>query len=228
MACTTEKYISPLQFITMDGAPYTHLEQVSLACQAGVPWIQLRMKEATEPLFLDTAINAKNICDQHDCRLIINDRVSVARTVGAYGLHLGKEDMPVIEARRLLGPGVVIGGTANTAADILEHYRQGADYIGLGPYRFTATKKKLSPILGLAGYRDILDAIRRQQVQIPVIAIGGIREEDIDPLCQTGIHGIAVSGLLLRQMSETTARPVVHSLIHKTLFRNCTGLKMPG
>ena len=86
-------------------------------------------------------------------RLIINDRVEVAVAVDADGVHVGKEDMPVREARRMMGEGKIVGGTANTVEDIREHYRGGADYIGLGPYRYTTTKKKLSPVLGLEGYR---------------------------------------------------------------------------
>src|ERR1700744_3520090 len=153
-----------LYFITMDDAPTDHLQQVETACKAGIRWIQLRMKQAGDEEVRETALAAKRICADHGCTLIIDDRVAVAVAVDADGVHLGKEDMTVSEARRLLGESKIIGGTANVLEDILEHYRQGADYIGLGPYRYTTTKKKLSPILGLEGYRQIMDRLQQERM----------------------------------------------------------------
>ena len=189
--------VRPLYFITMDEGPYDHLRQIGMACAAGIRWVQLRMKQAGDEVFLETAAAAKKICDAHDCRLIINDRVEIARMVQAHGVHLGQEDLPVEAARRLLGDGFLIGGTANTAVEIRKHYRQGADYIGLGPYRYTSTKKQLSPVLGLEGYRQILASLRREDIRIPVVAIGGILAEDLEELLAAGVEGIAFSGLLV-------------------------------
>jgi thiamine-phosphate pyrophosphorylase len=186
-----------LYFITMDDAPIDHLQQLESACRAGIRWIQLRMKQASDDEVRDIAQAAKKICAAYDCLLIIDDRVAGAAAVGADGVHLGKEDMTVREARRLLGEGKIIGGTANVVEDILEHYRQGADYIGLGPYRYTTTKKKLSPILGLEGYRQILNRLRQEQIHIPVIAIGGIGVADVAPLLDAGLAGVAFSGMLV-------------------------------
>src|SRR5579863_7200698 len=163
--------LSRLYFITGDEGP---LEQIEAACRAGVRLIQLRMKEATDEEFLTTAAEAVKICGGWGGRLIVNDRVEVAAAVGADGVHVGKEDLSVREARRILGEGKLVGGTANTLDDILEHYAGGADYIGLGPYRYTTTKKKLSPILGLEGYREIMKQMRVGGVVLPVYAIGGI------------------------------------------------------
>jgi thiamine-phosphate pyrophosphorylase len=186
-----------LYFITMDDAPIDHLQQIESACRAGIRWIQLRMKRASDDEVRDIAQAAKKICASYGCILIIDDRVAVAAAVGADGVHLGKEDMTVGEARRLLGEGKIIGGTANVVEDILEHYRQGADYIGLGPYRYTTTKKKLSPILGLEGYRQIMNQLRQEQINIPVVAIGGIGVEDVAPLLDAGLAGVAFSGMLV-------------------------------
>ena len=186
-----------LYFITMDDAPIDHLQQVESACRAGIRWIQLRMKLASDDEVRGIAQAAKKICAAYGCILIIDDRVAVAAAVGADGVHLGKEDMTVSEARRLLGEGKIIGGTANVVEDILEHYRQGADYIGLGPYRYTTTKKKLSPILGLEGYRLIMNRLRQEQIHIPVVAIGGIGVEDVAPLLDVGLAGVAFSGMLV-------------------------------
>jgi thiamine-phosphate pyrophosphorylase len=112
-------------------------------------------------------------------------------------VHVGKEDLPVREARRILGEGKIVGGTANMLDDIREHYRGGADYIGLGPYRYTTTKKKLSPILGLEGYREIMRQMAVERVVVPVYAIGGIGVEDVGGLAEAGVYGVAFSGLLV-------------------------------
>ncbi|MHA4808108.1 thiamine phosphate synthase [Flavitalea flava] len=195
--------IARLQFLTMDVAPLDHLQQIEQACQAGIRWIQLRMKLAGDVQFLEKAILAKKITDAWNATLIINDRVEIAKKIGAHGVHLGKEDMRVGDARSLLGKDFIIGGTANTAEDILDHYRKGADYIGLGPYRFTTSKKKLSPVLGLVGYRRVMDVLRNEAVEIPIVAIGGLHEEDAGPLMQTGLYGIAFSGLLVHAGNRT-------------------------
>ena len=128
---------------------------------------------------------------------ILDDHVE---WVGAYWcrrVHLGKNDMPVDEARKMLGRGRIIGGTANTFADVERLSRQGADYIGCGPFRFTTTKKNLSPVLGLEGYRDITAQMKAHDIQLPIVAIGGILHRDIPAIMQTGVTGIAVSGAIL-------------------------------
>lgn len=191
------KEIDRLQFLTMDDGPVDHLQQVEAACVAGIRWIQLRMKQAGDKEFLDTALAAKSICEAHACTLIINDRVEIAMAVKAHGVQLGKLDMPVEEARRILGDDYIIGATANTAADILDHYQKGADYVGLGPLRFTTTKKKLSPVLGFDGYREIMAVLRKEKIFIPIVAIGGVVVEDLSGLLDAGLYGIAFSGLLV-------------------------------
>ena len=113
-------------------------------------------------------------------------------------MHLGKNDMPIREARQLLGPDFIIGGTANTFADVVLHYESTADYIGCGPFRFTTTKQKLAPVLGLDGYRSIVSQMREANINIPIVAIGGITEADIPDILATGITGIALSGTVLR------------------------------
>ena len=116
---------------------------------------------------------------------------------GADGVHLGKNDMPVDEARKMLGRNRIIGGTANTFEDVERLSRQGADYIGCGPFRFTTTKKNLSPVLGLEGYRSITAQMKAHDILLPIVAIGGILHQDIPAIMQTGVTGIAVSGAVL-------------------------------
>jgi thiamine-phosphate pyrophosphorylase len=117
------------------------------------------------------------------------------KEVGADGVHLGKNDTSVLEARKILGNSKIIGTTANTLQDILEHQSNGVDYVGLGPYKFTHTKEKLNPILGLDGYLNIIK-FSDAQIKIPIIAIGGIQLEDVKPLINTGVYGVAVSSVV--------------------------------
>jgi thiamine-phosphate pyrophosphorylase len=224
-----------LYFITMDGAvttgaavrtggtPIGHVEQVEAASRAGIRWIQLRMKEATDAEVRDAAKEAKKICDARGCVLIINDRVEIAAAVDAHGVHLGREDMTVREARRLLGENKLVGGTANTLEDIRKHHLEGADYIGLGPYRYTTTKKNLSPVLELEGYRRIMNLLEQERIDIPVVAIGGIGVEAAAPLLDAGVYGIAFSGMLVhaedrpalvRTLEEQVVRALEEKLVH--------------
>ncbi|WP_161554611.1 thiamine phosphate synthase [Sinomicrobium soli] len=185
-----------LQYVSSGATPDEHLRHIETTCAAGVKWIQLRLKEQPEGVVYETACKALEICRAYGARLIVDDSVAVARATGADGVHLGKTDLPPGQARKILGENVIIGGTANTAEDIIRLAGQGVDYIGLGPYRFTTTKKNLSPVLGIEGYSKIAETLAHRGIRIPVIAIGGILEEDITPLLQTGVQGIAVSGML--------------------------------
>jgi thiamine-phosphate pyrophosphorylase len=155
------------------------------------------MKDAPADEVGETARRAKALCDSCGAVLYINDYVEVCRRVEAAGVHLGKSDMPPSEARARLGDGYVIGGTANTFEDICALHRQGVDYIGLGPFRFTATKKNLSPVLGLEGYRVIVKQCCAEGIFLPILAIGGITFADIPRILQTGVSGIALSSTVL-------------------------------
>ena len=188
----------PVQFITHYTDRYTYLDSARMALEGGCRWIQLRMKDATTDDIRPVALQVQALCKQHEALFVIDDHVELAKELEADGVHLGKNDMPVDEARRVLGEGCIIGGTANTFDDICRLHRAGADYIGCGPFRFTTTKKNLSPVLGLEGYRSIIARMEEEGIDLPVVAIGGITYDDIPQLLQTGINGIAMSGSILR------------------------------
>lgn len=187
-----------VQFISHFTASISYLDSVRMALEGGCRWIQLRMKDVPEEEVRVTAIAAKELCRQYHAAFIIDDRVELVKQVKADGVHLGKNDMPVGEARKILGNDYFIGGTTNTFEDVQRHYADGADYIGCGPFRFTTTKKKLSPILGMEGYHTILLQMQLHQINIPIVAIGGINKEDIPQLKALGLNGIALSGTILR------------------------------
>ena len=187
-----------VQFITHYTDQYTYLDSVRIALEGGCRWIQLRMKDTPTENILPIAKETLTLCRQYEATFIIDDHVELAKQIKADGVHLGKLDMPITEARSILGKNFIIGGTANTLEDIRMHYEAGADYIGCGPFRFTTTKKNLSPVLGLEGYREIVRKMKMEGIDLPIVAIGGIEKEDIPSLMGTGITGIALSGSILR------------------------------
>lgn len=186
-----------IQFITHSNNRYGYVDGARLALEGGCRWVQLRMKEATEAEFMAAAAEIGRLCKEHGATFVLDDHVEWVEKTGADGVHLGKNDMPIDEARKILGNDKIIGGTANTFEDVERLYRQGANYIGCGPFRFTTTKKNLSPVLGLEGYQHIVDQMKSHGINLPVVAIGGILESDIKSILATGVSGIAVSGGIL-------------------------------
>lgn len=186
-----------IQFITHSNNRYGYVDGARLALEGGCRWVQLRMKEATEAEFMAAAAEVGRLCKEHGATFVLDDHVEWVEKTGADGVHLGKNDMPIDEARKILGSDKIIGGTANTFEDVERLYRQGADYIGCGPFRFTTTKKNLSPVLGLEGYQHIVDQMKSHGINLPIVAIGGILESDIKSILATGVSGIAVSGGIL-------------------------------
>lgn len=186
-----------LQFITHESDKYSIAEEVQMAIEGGCRWIQLRMKDATDEEVRNVALELIPMCQETDTFLIIDDRVSVVNDLKVSGVHLGKDDMDPLEARELLGPHAIIGVTANTAADIIKYKGKDVDYVGLGPYRFTTTKKNLAPQLGIEGYKSIVDEVRNAGVELPIVAIGGITLDDVSPVMSTGVNGLAVSGAII-------------------------------
>lgn len=187
-----------LQFISHYTEKYTYLDSVKIALEGGCKWVQLRMKDATDAEVLPIAVEAQKLCREAGATFIIDDRVELVKQIGADGVHLGLGDMPIAEARKILGEKFIIGGTANTFENVKAHYQASANYVGCGPFRFTTTKKKLSPVLGFEGYRSIVSKMKEQGIDIPIVAIGGITAEDIPQIMQTGVTGIALSGTVLR------------------------------
>lgn len=205
----------PVQFITHYTEQHSYLDSARMALEGGCRWIQLRMKESPTAEVEAVARKVQRLCKEHEAIFIIDDYVDLAKKLEADGVHLGKNDMPVAEARRTLGEGFLIGGTANTFEDIQAHCRNGADYIGCGPFRHTTTKKNLSPILGLEGYAGIIRRMEEEGISLPVVAIGGITAEDIPAIMRTGVDGIALSGTVLRAENPAEEmRRIINIEIH--------------
>lgn len=203
-----------LQFITHCTERYSYVDSARIALEGGCRWIQLRMKDADESLMEETAHIVQKMCKDYGATFIIDDNVHLVKKIKADGVHLGKNDMPIAEARKILGDDFIIGGTVNCFEDILKIMRNmqigtsissvtnsqqpTVNYFGCGPFRFTSTKKNLAPILGLEGYENIISNMKRNSINIPLVAIGGITKDDISDILKTGVDGIALSGSILR------------------------------
>jgi len=188
--------IKKLHYISQQTDTKSHTEAIEEACEAGVRWVQLRIKDESDENTRYIASETRKICDRFNAIFILNDYPEIAHEVAADGVHLGKTDMSPLKARELLGSTAIIGGTANTFEDVKELHDQPVNYIGLGPFRFTETKRNLSPVLGLAGYKTITDKCQVEKLTLPIIAIGGIALADIQSLQSVGIHGIAAASLI--------------------------------
>ena len=185
-----------LQYISQGNTVEEQVYNIHKALNNGCDWIQMRFKKNYSDDAFTLAEAVKMLCKEYLATFIINDNVHLAKQLDADGVHLGLSDMSVKEARLILGKTKIIGGTANTFEDVLQRTSENCNYIGLGPYQFTTTKQHLSTILGLEGYRSIIEQMKAKNIQIPIYAIGGITLEHVESLMKTGIHGIAVSGLI--------------------------------
>lgn len=182
-----------LQFIS-DG----NLAVAEQFLQGGGRWIQLRMKEAPEAEVLKRGEAMRVLCRRYGAVFIMNDNPEWAKAIGADGVHLGQKDRLPEEARQILGDGAIIGSTVNTFNQIAARCHGETDYFGLGPFRFTTTKKNLSAILGVEGYRNIAAQMRAEKIDLPVVAIGGIELEDVPQILRSGMPGVALSGAIAR------------------------------
>ncbi|MDE6483168.1 MAG: thiamine phosphate synthase [Rikenellaceae bacterium] len=204
--------IAHLQYITTGATPAEIAREVASFLCGGGRWVQLRMKEAPDRAVTEAA--EMLLTPIHACGgiLLIDDRVEVAARVGADGVHLGRDDMPPAEARAIMGD-AIIGATANTADHIMAAVEAGVDYIGLGPFRYTTTKKRLSPVLGAEGYREVLSSCGASIP--PVVAIGGITPDDIETLAATGVWGVAVAGAIAHGADPVAATELFVKLTQK-------------
>ena len=166
-----------LQYITNTDCQTPVIDQVMAVIDGGCRWIQVRMKDASDDEIRTVVEAIKPRCIETQSFLILNDRVELAKKLDVGGVHLGKDDMPCSQARMILGPAAVIGVTANTIEDIEKVKSLDIDYIGIGPFAHTTTKKRLAPVLGLEGIREICRQMNERGIELPHVAVGGIRLE---------------------------------------------------
>ncbi|WP_294243429.1 thiamine phosphate synthase [uncultured Chryseobacterium sp.] len=203
-----------LQYISQGVTKAEQEFNIKKALNNGVQWVQVRWKNASQEELTILCEQSMKLCSEYNAVCIINDHVQVAKDIDADGVHLGLKDTAVEKARQILGENKIIGGTANMFSDVLQRMAESCDYIGLGPLRFTSTKEHLSPILGFEGYEKIIRDLREKSIEIPkIFAIGGVLLEDTERLQQSGIYGVAVSGLI-------TSRPSLVSAFRTALYQD--------
>ena len=194
--------ISKIQYISTQYQNESFFDELQSVIDAGAEWIQIRVKQTRFNKWLEIAQKSVELCKAHNVICIINDNPVIAKKSGADGVHLGKNDMSPLDARKILVNHKIIGGTANTFYDIQRLANQGVDYIGLGPYRYTITKRNLSPFLGYSGYKSILLKCQSNAITTPIIAIGGITGDDVPSILQTGVYGFAFSGYIANAVDK--------------------------
>ena len=166
---------------------FDHTTLAELACRGGADMIQLRDKTLPDDALIPIAIEVRHVCHRHGAMFIVNDRVAVARASGAHGVHLGRGDMSIADARRLLGEGAIIGATAHSLEEAVEADGSAADYMGFGHVFPTASKKKATSPVGIDELARVCAAVSK-----PVLAIGGITHDRIAAVMASGAWGIAV------------------------------------
>lgn len=181
-----------LQFLTLDAAPLTHRAQARAALAGGVRWIQLRAKQLPEDAWVAEAAAIAELCRDFGATFVVNDSPQVALRAEADGVHLGGDDASPAAARALLGDFAIVGVTLNEPSHVARFAGVRVDYAGVGPFRHTASKRKLAPIHSA----ESLAAIVAAASPLPCYAIGGVTAADWPALRSLGAHGIAVSGAI--------------------------------
>lgn len=191
-----KKFIEKLQFITHDIEQHSHIEQARIACEAGAKWIQYRcLTKSDDELLKDINVIAE-LCDDWGATLIVTDHIHLNGKADIQGFHIEDMDADFRQLREELGEAITIGGSSNTVEGLLRIAEEGADYAGFGPFKVTTTKPNNAPLLGLEGYKDAIAILQQQQIELPVLAVGGVTLNDIDDLLKAGVFGIAASSAI--------------------------------
>lgn len=186
-----KKYISKFHYLTQDVPNRSHTEQAEIACSAGANWVQYRCLTKTDVELITEINQIAAICDEWGATLIISNHYHLLDKVDAQGVHIEDFEADLKAIREHIGEDKTLGTSATNIESLLRVQATGVvDYCGYGPFAHTDTKPNNKPLLGFEGYRQL----ERHRIDIPVIAVGGIRLTDVEPLLQTGgIFGIAVS-----------------------------------
>jgi len=191
-----KKYIEKFHFITHDIPQHSHIDQVQLACEAGAKWIQYRcLSKTDEELLADLSVIG-SICDDWGATLIVTDHVHLKGKADIQGFHIEDMEADFIALRKEIGEEYTLGGSANTVQNLIRLAEEGADYAGFGPFAVTTTKPNNAPLLGVNGYTYAIEELKKNNIDLPVLAVGGVTLNDVEDLMQTGIYGIAASSAI--------------------------------
>jgi len=186
-----KKYISRFHYLTQDLPHRSHAEQVNIACGAGANWIQYRCLTKTDEELIEELNEIAATCDEWGATLILTNRYHLLDKVDAQGVHVEDFDADFEAIRQHIGDEKTLGASATNIQRLTRVQQSGVvDYCGYGPFAHTDTKPNNSPLLGFVGYSELQ---KHPEIDVPVIAVGGIQLADIDLLLETGVYGIAVS-----------------------------------
>lgn len=187
---------------------FSHVELAKMAIAGGADAIQFRQKSGTTRELIVTARQMKQLCTNNDITFIVNDRLDVAIASDSDGVHLGQDDFPIPLARGILGENKIIGGSAVTLGEVQKCLDEGADYVGFGPVYPTASKVDAGPVSGIDLLKEVIE-----KVPLPLIAIGGVNEDNTPEVIQAGAYGIAViSAVCCHQDPERATRKLLRAL----------------
>jgi len=191
-----KKYIEKLHFITHDIPQHSHITQAQIACEAGAKWIQYRCLSKADDDLLSDINTIAEICDDWGATLIVTNHIHLKGKADIQGFHIEDMDADFIALRKQLGEEYTLGGSSNTVENLIRLANEGADYAGFGPFKTTTTKPNNSPLLGIKGYADAIEKLKSANINLPILAVGGVILQNIPSLLATGIYGIAASSAI--------------------------------
>lgn len=191
-----KKYIEKLHFITHDIPQSSHIEQAQIACEAGAKWIQYRCLTKNDVALLADINVISEICDDWGATLIVTNHIHLKGKADIQGFHIEDMGADFIALRKQIGEEFTLGGSSNTIENLIRLANEGADYAGFGPFKVTNTKPNNSPLLGLKGYADAIKRLKTENIDLPILAVGGVTLSDIPALLATEIYGIAASSAI--------------------------------
>lgn len=192
-----KKYIEKLHFITHDNARYSHVEQVQLACEAGAKWVQYRCVTKNDRELVQDMNAIAEICDDWGATLVVANHSHLKGEADIQGFHIENMAADFRAIRREIGSELTLGGSANTVENLIRLAREGADYAGFGPFNKSKTKPSEFPLLAISAYTVAIKQFEKEGIDLPILAVGGIKLKEAGELMATGIHGVAVSSALL-------------------------------
>lgn len=181
---------------------------IAAAIRGGADTIQLREKDLNGRELLAAGQLLRRVTRELGARLIVNDRIDVAKAVDADGVHLGQGDLPIEVARAILGPDKIVGLSTHNVEEAVAAERAGANYIGLGPMKPTTTKLDTEPVVGPSGVREV-----RRHVRLPIVAIGGIKQEDVAEIIRSGANAVAIISAIVGSDDVEAAARNIRSIV---------------
>jgi len=209
-----QKFISQFHYLTQDLPHRSHLEQVNLACEAGAKWIQYRCLSKTDDEMLEELHPIASVCDDWGTTLIITNHFHLVALADIQGVHIEDMNADLAAIRNIIGDDKTLGASANTFEQIKNHIQNGADYIGCGPFGHTDTKPNQSAHWGVEGYQNMVEKLKTENLEIPLIAAGGVQLQNVTALINTGIYGVAVSAAVNLSENPKEAYKAIHQLLY--------------